>query len=157
MIAVNPRGRHAAKPPPVGKSVPVETIQLCSPAIHEAIAKARVAIEQVSPQAHGDLAIGAEAAEVMGALTEDLELATAMLVRPVIGREELQTEVLAGIVGRAATDIALALQRLGELGLPRDWSPASKVEWSPRVHSFRRAGAWRQVAHAGLRLSYCFI
>src|SRR5277367_6449976 len=100
MIAVNLRGRHAAKPPPVRKSIPVETIQLCSPAIQEAIAQARVAIEQLSPQAHGDLAIGAEAAEVMGALTEDLELATAMLVRPVIGREELQTEVLAGIVGR---------------------------------------------------------
>ncbi|HWW79482.1 MAG TPA: bifunctional (p)ppGpp synthetase/guanosine-3',5'-bis(diphosphate) 3'-pyrophosphohydrolase [Steroidobacteraceae bacterium] len=106
----------------------METIQLCSPAIHEAIAKARIAIEQVSPQAHDDLAIGAEAAEVMGALTEDVELATAMLVRPVIGREELQTEVLPGIVGRAATDIALALQRLGELGLPRDWSPARGLD-----------------------------
>jgi GTP pyrophosphokinase len=128
MIAVNLRGRHAAKPPPVRKSVPVETIQLCSPAIQETIAKARVAIEEVSPQAHADLAIGAEAAEVMGALTEDIELATAMLVRPVIGREELQTEVLAGIVGRAATDIALALQRLGELGLPRDWSPARGLD-----------------------------
>jgi GTP pyrophosphokinase len=106
----------------------VETIQLCSPAIHAAIAQARVAIEQVSPQAHVDLALGAEAAEVMGALTEDTELATAMLVRPVIGREGLQAEVLAGIVGRAATDIALALQRLGELGLPRDWSPSRGLD-----------------------------
>ena len=110
------------------RAYPVETIQLCSPAIHEAIAKARIAVEQVSPQAHGDLAIGAEAAEVMGALTEDIELATAMLVRPVIGREELQPEVLAGIVGRAATEIALALQRLGELGLPRDWAPARGLD-----------------------------
>jgi GTP pyrophosphokinase len=31
-------------------------------------------------------------------------------------------------VGRAATDIALALQRLGELGLPRDWSPARGLD-----------------------------
>ena len=30
----------------------------------------------------------------MGALTEDIELATALLVRPVIGREGLQPEVL---------------------------------------------------------------
>jgi hypothetical protein len=37
----------------------VETSQLCPPAIREAIAKARSAIEQVSPQAHADLAIGA--------------------------------------------------------------------------------------------------
>jgi GTP pyrophosphokinase len=104
----------------------VETIQLCPPAIREAIAKARAAIEQVSPQAHADLAAGAEAAEVMGAFTEDIELATAMLIRPVVGRVE--TEVLAALVGRAATDIAFALQRLGELGLPRDWLPARGLD-----------------------------
>ena len=40
----------------------METIQLCPPAIREAIARARAAIEQVSPQAHADLAAGAEAA-----------------------------------------------------------------------------------------------
>jgi GTP pyrophosphokinase len=106
----------------------VETIQLCPPAIREAIATARAAIEQVRPQAHADLAAGAEAAEVMGALTEDIELATAMLIRPVVGREGLETEVLAGLVGRSATEIALALQRLGELGLPRDWSPARGLD-----------------------------
>ncbi len=82
----------------------------------------------MSPQAHDDLAAGAEAAEVMGALTEDIELATAMLIRPVVGREGLETEVLASLVGRNATDIALALQRLGELGLPRDWSPARGLD-----------------------------
>ena len=115
-------------PRPLKESYLVETIQLCPPAIREAIARARAAIEQVSPQAHADLAAGAEAAEVMGAFTEDIELATAMLIRPVVGREGLETEVLAGLVGRAATDIALALQRLGELGLPRDWSPARGLD-----------------------------
>jgi GTP pyrophosphokinase len=106
----------------------VETIQLCPPAIREAIARARSAIEQVSPQAHADLAAGAEAAEVMGALTEDIELATAMLIRPVVGRVGLEPEVLAGLVGRAATDGAFGLQRLGEFGLPRDWSPARGLD-----------------------------
>src|ERR1700743_3390392 len=128
MIAVILRGRHAAKPSPFKEPYPVKTIQLCSPAIHEAIAKARVAIEQVSPQAHADLAIGAEAAEVMGALTEDIELATALLVRPVIGREGLQPEVLTTRVGRPAPDIGLDTQHLGELGLPRDWSPARGLD-----------------------------
>ena len=113
---------------PLKESYLVETIQLCPPVIREAIAKARAAIEQVSPQAHADLAVGAEAAEVMGALTEDIELATAMLIRPVVGREGLETEVLASLVGRPATEIALALQRLGELGLPRDWSPAHSLD-----------------------------
>jgi GTP pyrophosphokinase len=107
----------------------VETIQTCPPAIRDAIAAARLAIEQAGPAALlPDLAVGAETAEVMGALTEDIELATAVLVRPVIGREGLTVEVLAGIVGRPATDIALALLRLGELGLPRDWSPAQGLD-----------------------------
>jgi GTP pyrophosphokinase len=128
MIAVNHRGRHAAKPAPAKDSRPVETIQLCPPAIRDAIASGRRAIEQASPLLHLELAVGAEAAEVMGALTEDVELATAVLVRPVIGREGLTTENLVGIVGRAAVDIALALARLGELGLPRDWSPARGLD-----------------------------
>jgi GTP pyrophosphokinase len=106
----------------------LETIQLSPPAIRAAIAKSRAAIEQTSPQAHADLAIGAEAAELMGALTEDIELANAVLVRPVIGREGLEAEALTGLVGRTATDTALALLRLGELGLPRDWSPTKGLD-----------------------------
>ena len=35
---------------------------------------------------------------------------------------------LAGVVGPPATEIALALLRLGELGLPRDWSPARGLD-----------------------------
>jgi GTP pyrophosphokinase len=101
----------------------VETIQLRPPAILDSIANARLALERESRLAPADLAFGAEAAEVMGALTEDIDLANAVLVRPVIGRAGLTAEKLAGIVGQAATDIALALLRLGELGLPRDWSP----------------------------------
>ncbi len=106
----------------------METIQLSPPAIRDAIARSRAAIEQASPQAQADLAVGAEAAEVMGALTEDIELANAVLVRPVIGREGLEAEALNGLVGRGATDTALALVRLGELGLPRDWSPVKGLD-----------------------------
>ncbi|MGH8208128.1 MAG: HD domain-containing protein, partial [Steroidobacteraceae bacterium] len=106
----------------------METIQLSPPAIRDAIATARAAIEQVSPQAHADLAVGAEAAQIMGALTEDVELATAVLIRPILGRQGLEPEVLTGLVGRTPTDIALALLRLGELGLPRDWSPARGLD-----------------------------
>ena len=106
----------------------METIQLSPPAIRDAIAKSRAAIEQVSPAAHANLAVGAEAAEVMGALTEDIELANAVLVRPVIGHDGLEAEALTGLVGRGATDTALALVRLGELGLPRDWSPARGLD-----------------------------
>jgi GTP pyrophosphokinase len=106
----------------------VETIQLCPPAIRDSIASARLAIEQANPLVPPDLAVGAVAALVMGALTEDIEFATAVLVRPIIGREGLTAETLVGIVGRPATEIALALLRLGELGLPRDWSPARGLD-----------------------------
>ena len=106
----------------------METIQLSPPAIRDAITKARLAIEQVRPQAHADLALGAEAAEVMGGLTEDIALATAVLIRPVMRHEDLGTEVLSDLVGRPATDTALGLLRLGDLGLPRDWSPARGLD-----------------------------
>ena len=106
----------------------METVQLSPPSIRDAIAKSRAAIERLSPQAHADLAVGAEAADVMGALTEDIELANAVLVRPVIGREGLQAEALNGLVGRTATDTALALLRLGELGLPRNWTPTQGLD-----------------------------
>ncbi len=106
----------------------METLQLSPPAIREAITKARAAIEQVSPDAHTELARGAEAAEVMGSLTEDLDLATAVLVRPAVGHDGLKPEALTDLVGRPATEIALALSRLGELGLPRNWSPAQGLQ-----------------------------
>ena len=121
----------------------METIQLCQPAIREVIARVRAAVEAVSPGAAAALAPGAEAAEVMGALTEDVELAKAVLIRPLLGREGLahgvppglthgssglEMEVLASLTGRDASEIALALQRLGELGLPRDWSPARGLD-----------------------------
>ena len=106
----------------------METIQLCPPAIREEIARVRAAVEAVSPGTAAELALGAEAAEVMGALTADVELADAVLIRPLLGREGLETEVLASSTGRDATEIALALQRLGELGLPRDWSPARGLD-----------------------------
>ena len=106
----------------------METLQLCPPVIREAIARARASLEQIKPADSADLALGAEGAEVMGALTEDIELAIAVMVRPVIGREGFEPEALATLVGRAATDIALDLQRFGELGLPRDWAPTRGLD-----------------------------
>jgi GTP pyrophosphokinase len=106
----------------------VETIQLCPPQVRDAIAKVRALLEQLNPAASTELALGAEAAEVMGALTEDIELAQAVMVRPVLGREGFEPEALASLIGRPATDIALDLQRFGELGLPRDWAPSRGLD-----------------------------
>jgi GTP pyrophosphokinase len=106
----------------------VETIQLCPTPIRESIAIARIAIEDATqiPPAHLDF--GAEVAEVMGALTEDPVLATAVLAKPAVGLPGVTPEKLARLVGSSAADIALALVRLGELGLPRDWSPVQGLD-----------------------------
>jgi len=102
----------------------VETSQLCPPQVREAINAARAALERANARAPADLAYAAEAAEIMGRLTESTELAHALLARPLLARAALTPDETAGIVGRPATEIATALLRLGTLGLPRDWSPA---------------------------------
>lgn len=101
----------------------METSQQIPPRVRAAISGARAAFERLG-RATADLGFATEAAEIMGGLTESTELAHALLARPVLAREDVTAEQAAGIVGQSATDIALALQRLGSLGLPRDWSPA---------------------------------
>jgi len=64
----------------------------------------------------------------MGALTASSELARALLARPVIANGGLPPDAIAAIVGQPAADIAQALQRLGSLGLPPDWSPAQGLD-----------------------------
>ena len=102
----------------------METSQLCPPQVREAINAARAALERANARAPADLAYAAEAAEIMGRLTESTDLAHALLARPLLARAALTPDETAGIVGRPATEIATALLRLGTLGLPRDWSPA---------------------------------
>ena len=106
----------------------METIQLCPPPIRESLAITRTAIEDATRISPERLALGVEAAEVMGALTEDAMLATAVLARPAVGLPGITPEKLARLVGSSAADIALALVRLGELGLPRDWSPSQGLD-----------------------------
>jgi GTP pyrophosphokinase len=108
----------------------VETTQLCPAPIRDSLATARLGVEglldpsSLQTIAHA-LAFGAEAAELTGAFTEDLALAYAVLVKPIIGHAGLTPEKLAPIVGQEPAATALELLRFGELGLPRDWSPAA--------------------------------
>ena len=106
----------------------METLQLCPPPIRESIALTRGAIEEATQLPPERLALGAEAAEVMGALTDDPVLAAAVLAKPVVGLPGMTPEKLARLVGAPAAETALALVRLGELGLPRDWSPTQGLE-----------------------------
>jgi len=106
----------------------VETTQLCPPEVRDAIVASRAALELASSRAPADLTFATEAAEVMGALTESTELAHALLARAVLAGASLTAEQVAGILGQAPTDIAVALLRFGTPGLPRDWSPAHGLD-----------------------------
>jgi GTP pyrophosphokinase len=98
----------------------VETSLTCPSAIRDAIAAARAALEAAGGAAELDHA--AEAAEIIGGLTENTELALALLARAAQAAG-VSPEATATAVGAAPAGIAAALTRLGALGLPRDWSP----------------------------------
>ncbi|MFI4879919.1 MAG: RelA/SpoT family protein [Steroidobacterales bacterium] len=102
----------------------MESSHLCPPEVRDALAAARAALESAGGRVPVDYSLAAEAAEIIGALTASTELARALLARPALAAGALTSEALAATVGKPATDIALALQRLGNLGLPPDWSPA---------------------------------
>ena len=113
----------------------METRQLCPPGLIESIAAAQRGIEELSALAPGTLATAAEAAELLGALTSDADLANAVLAKAAIdlaGQTGSDTrraaERLAPIAGRSAADTAIALLKLGDLGLPRHWSPAQGLD-----------------------------
>jgi GTP pyrophosphokinase len=99
----------------------VETSLLCPPELRAAIAGARARLEDSG--AGAELAHAGEAAEIIGGLTESSELALALLARAALTHGTLLSEQAAAALGEAPTAIATALMRLGNLGLPRDWSP----------------------------------
>jgi GTP pyrophosphokinase len=113
----------------------METRQLCPPELIASIAATQRGIEELSALAPGTLATAAEAAELLGALTADADLANAVLMKAAIdlaGPTGLDTrraaERLAPVAGRSATETAVALLKLGDLGLPRNWSPAQGLD-----------------------------
>jgi GTP pyrophosphokinase len=110
------------------RPIDMETSQVCPPRVRDAILGARTAFERASERAPADLGFATEAAEIMGGLTESTELAHAVLARPLLAGAKLTQQQTADIVGTGATEIAVALQRLGTLGLPRDWSPVQGLD-----------------------------
>src|SRR5580704_1755580 len=99
---------------------PLETSLTCPSAIRDAINAARVQLEE--PGSLPELARAAEAAEIIGGLTENTELSLALLARAALAIG-VSAAATAAAAGETAATIAGALSRLGSLGLPRDWSP----------------------------------
>ena len=113
----------------------METRQLCPPELIESIAATRLGVEERSGLPPGTLTTAAEASELLGALTSDADLANAVLVKAaadLAGRAGLDpgrtAEGLTSIAGRSAANTASALLKLGDLGLPRHWSPAQGLD-----------------------------
>src|SRR6185312_15590906 len=109
----------------------METIQLCPEPIRASLAQTRRTLEQLHAGTAHELALGTEAAEVMGSLTENPELATAVLLKAALerhpGGDGSGAPGEAGLATLAdthpeAVETASALLRLGELGLARNWS-----------------------------------
>jgi GTP pyrophosphokinase len=113
----------------------METRQLCPPELIDSIAATRRGIEELAELAPGTLSAAAEAAELLGALTGDAEIANAVLVKAAIAPAAGQAPADGGadprraadrfarIAGRSAAETAVTLLKLGDLGLPRHWSP----------------------------------
>jgi GTP pyrophosphokinase len=102
----------------------VETVLICPQWMRDSIAQAAAAIESATSGAPAPPILGVEAAYIIGALTYEEELAHAVLVRPTLHSAGLSVEKLARLVSPQAAGTAAALQNLGELGLPRNWSAA---------------------------------
>jgi GTP pyrophosphokinase len=121
MIAVILCGQYLAQhSSPKKTPPPLETSLTCPSAIRDAINAARVQLEE--PGSLPELARAAEAAEIIGGLTDSSELALALLARAALAAG-VPAEAAAAAVGAGPVTIAAALTRLGALGLPRDWSP----------------------------------
>jgi len=102
----------------------VQTVLTCPQWIRDSLARVAAAIELTRNGTPAPLVLGVEAAQIIGALTEGEELAHAVLVRPALNPAGLSVEKLARLVSPEAARTAAALQELGELGLPRNWSAA---------------------------------
>ena len=101
----------------------MEAAQLCPPELRHAIADMRAAVTPASDAPEAAIALATEAAEVIGALTGDAQLAAAVLAQPMLGRAGVTPESLERLLGPGAARVAIDLQRLGEIGLSRDWAP----------------------------------
>jgi GTP pyrophosphokinase len=101
----------------------LEAAQLCPPELRSAIATIRAAVAPASDAPEAAMALATESAEVIGALTGDAQLAAAVLAQPLLGRAGVTLESLERLLGPGAARVAFDLQRLGEIGLSRDWEP----------------------------------
>jgi len=104
----------------------VDTVLRCPPAIASSIERTSVALGEAGAHA-AELARGVEAAQIVGALTDDEALALGTLAWCAFEGSD-NGAALARAVGERAAGIARALAPLADLGLPRDWQPERPLD-----------------------------
>ena len=87
----------------------METSLPCPPAIRDAVAEARTRLEALG--AGSELAQAAEAAGIIGGLTENTELAQALLAHAALASGALTSEQCTGALGASSAQITAALVR----------------------------------------------
>lgn len=87
----------------------------------------RATLAAIAPMRSTELDFGAEAAEVLGALTDDVELALAVLAHSAFSEGDLDSAA-APVLEARTVRLAQDLARLGELGLAPQWTPAQGLD-----------------------------
>ncbi|HEY2592104.1 MAG TPA: TGS domain-containing protein [Steroidobacteraceae bacterium] len=106
----------------------METAQLCPPEISSALAALAESIELALGPGPEALAEAYEAAELVGALSGDEDLAKALLLAPILDGAKTVSPALARLAGSSSVQAAEALARFGELGFPAGWSPEQGLD-----------------------------
>ena len=106
----------------------METTHHCPTALLESIEATRHGLEASGAFDPIALGSGAEAAEIVAALTEDATLTRAVLIKVAGARTALAPEVLLGLTDRETCATAEALEKLGEIRLPARWSPSQGLD-----------------------------
>src|SRR5262249_11779340 len=106
----------------------VEATHSCPAPLRESIERARATLASADADAANALALAAEAAAIIGALPESSELSLALIARAALNSADGAARAAPAVLGEEPVRVAQALQRLGTLGLPRDWSPAAGLD-----------------------------
>jgi GTP pyrophosphokinase len=106
----------------------VETAQHCPPEIRLRIEALRAQLHALPPVRESEVDFGVEAATALGTLTEDAELALAVLAQSAFADGRLASPEASAILETDIRSLAQDLEKLGELGLGARWDPTQGLD-----------------------------
>ncbi len=106
----------------------METAQHCPPEIRLRIEALRAQLHALPPVREAEVDFGVEAATALATLTEDAELALAVLAQSAFGDGRLDSAEARAILETDVRTLAQDLERLGELGLGARWEPVQGLD-----------------------------